>query len=115
MFKEMAALANLMKNANQIVGQAGEMKARLAAMRIEGHSQGVAVVATGDHKIVSVRISEEAHISLDRGSLEAALLAASAEALAKAREAVAQEMNGVASDLGMGGLSDAMAKFGLGR
>lgn len=105
MFNGLANLARLMSNPKVVEDQAREMRARLTALRLtaesaEGHVQ---VVATGDHRIVSVTVSE--HLSgLEKSEIEQHILAACSVALDKARQATAAELATITQNLGLPGL-----------
>lgn len=115
MFRDLAGIANLARNASMLTSKAGELKERLASIRSEGHCDGVRVEATGDHKIVRIEITEELHLTGDRTALEQRVTEACNIALKKSREAVAQEMSSMASGLGVPGVSEALAKLGIGQ
>lgn len=115
MFRDLAGIANLARNASMLTSKARELKQRVASIRSEGCCEGVRVEATGDHKIVRIEIAEEFHVAADRAALEQRVAEACNVALKKAREAVAQEMSSMASGLGVPGIGEALAKLGIGQ
>ena len=117
MFKGLANIAQLMKQASDIQARMGEMKQKLAEIRTEGTAGAgeVTVEATGDQRVLSCRISPALAASGDVGRLERLVTEAVNDALHKARQIAAQQMAGAAGDSGIPGLGDAVAKFGLGQ
>lgn len=114
MFKGFSDVANLMKQAREIQGRASEMKTRLAQVRVEGTAGGgmVVVEASGDQKITGCRIEPSLLAGGDQEMLEDLMVSAANQALEKAREAAANEMQQLAGGLDFPGLSEAMEKIG---
>ena len=112
MFKEMAAAANLLKNAPLIASEASAMKQRLSSMRIVGDHAGVSVVVSGDHQVVQVSISEAVHSAVGRETLEQSLAEACNVAPRQARDAGGKEMKGMARGLGIGGIAETLLSLG---
>ncbi len=98
-------MARLLSNPQELRDQAEDMKSRLAKMRLQGEAaEGrVQVEASGDHRILSVRI-DDVLMSTDRETMEGHILAACNSALEKAREATARELSQLTSGLGLPGL-----------
>ena len=105
MFNGLANMARLMANPKAAQDQAQEMRTRLAEMQLtansaEGHVQ---VVATGDHRIISVTVSEQLS-GLEKSEIEQHILSACSAALDKARQATASELATITQHLGLPGL-----------
>jgi DNA-binding YbaB/EbfC family protein len=113
MFKGIANIAQLMRQAQQMQAKFGEMKDELATVRTEGSSGGglVVVEATGELKITSIRIEESLASGGDREMMEELVLAAVNQALDRAREAAAEKMKSAAGDIP--GISDLLSQSGL--
>lgn len=113
MFKGLANIASLMRNAQEIQAKAGEIRERLAGMRVEASSGGgmVRVEATGEQKIVGIAIEDSLLNSGDRELLEDLLVSAVNQALDQSRDLAAQEMASLADGLGIPGLDEALSKF----
>jgi nucleoid-associated protein EbfC len=117
MFKGLSNLANLMKDAQQLQGRTAEMQEKLGRLKFEGRAGGemVVVTANGLQKIVSIKVEPSLLDSGDAEVLEDLLVAATNQALDKAREAIAEEMSKMmSSNFQLPGLADLMAKFGSG-
>lgn len=115
MFKELAGMASIMKQASQIQGKMSEAQKQLANVRVEGTAGAgmVTVEANGHQKVLSCRI-EDAALTGDRELLEDMIAAATNLALEKAKEAAAEAMGKVTEDMNIPGIGDALAKFGIG-
>jgi hypothetical protein len=76
----------------------------------------VTVEATGQKRVVAVRIEESLLNSDDREVVEDLIVAAVNQALEKAEQAAAGELQGAVGDLNLPGLdlNDALSKMGLG-
>jgi nucleoid-associated protein EbfC len=111
MFKQIANLAQIMKQAQAMQGRVQELKARLEAIRVTGSSGGglVEVDASGDQRILAVRIQSDA---LPRGvtGLEELVVTATNDALDRAKHAAAEVMQSATGDLG--GLGDMFPQLG---
>ncbi len=116
MFKGLSDLTNLMKQARELQGKAAEMRERLAAVRVTGEAGGgmVSVVANGAQELVSCQVEPRLLTPDDREMLEDLFVAAANQALAKAKEAAAQEMQSLAGGFQLPGLEEAMSRLGLG-
>ena len=93
-----------------------EMQEKLGEIKVEGTAGGgmVAVEATGHQKITAVRIEQSLLDDNDKEMLEDLVLAAVNQALDKAKQAAAEQMQGLTGDMDVPGLGDALEKFGLG-
>lgn len=116
MFKGIGNIASMLKQAREMQERMQEMQEVLAKRRVEGAAGGgmVTVAANGQQKILGIRIEESMLQSQDREMLEDLLVAATNQALDKAREAAAEEMSHVTGNLDLPGLGDALSKLGLG-
>lgn len=116
MFKGLGNIASMMKQAQAMQQRFGEVQESLARLKVEGSAGGglVTVEATGQLQIVSVRIDRSLSASDDREMLEDLLVAATNQALEKARTAAAEEMAKITGGLEIPGMQDALSKLGLG-
>lgn len=115
MFKGLGSLANmasLLKQAQELQGKIQEAQERI---RAEGSAGGgmVTVQANGQLKVLGMRIDPSLLESNDRELLEDLLVAATNQALEKAKEAAAREVQQATGDLNIPGLGEAMSKFGF--
>ncbi|MFK7820534.1 MAG: YbaB/EbfC family nucleoid-associated protein [Planctomycetaceae bacterium] len=116
MFKGLGNLASIMKQAQEISSKMGVMQEQLAEIRAEGTAGGgmVTVEANGHQKLLGVRIEQSLLDDNDKEMLEDLVLAATNQALDKAKQAAAEQMKGLTGDADIPGLDDALEKFGLG-
>jgi DNA-binding YbaB/EbfC family protein len=106
MFGGMGNLGNVMKQAQAIQERLAKVQAEVATKTVQASSGGgmVTVTATGGMEIVSVKIDPEVVKANDAEMLQDLVVAATNEALRKAREMVAEEMKGVTGGLQIPGL-----------
>lgn len=106
MFGGMGNLGNIMKQAQAMQERLAKVQAEVATKTVQASSGGgmVTVVATGGLEIVSVKIDPEVLKANDADMLQDLVLAATNEALRKARDMVAEEMKGVTGGLQIPGL-----------
>jgi DNA-binding YbaB/EbfC family protein len=111
MFKQIANIAQLMKQAQSMQGRLQDLKAQLEQVRVTGSADGgaVEVEASGDQRIVAVRIQDDA-LARGAGHLETLLVAATNDALDRAKLAAAELMQSATGDLG--GLGDIFPQAG---
>jgi DNA-binding YbaB/EbfC family protein len=118
MFGALGNIASLLKNAPEMMrqmremqGRAEELKEQLSKVRVEGSAGGgmVRVEANGHLKVVNVSVEETLLSAADREMLEDLLVAATNQALEKAREALTAEMSKLAGNLP---ISDMLSRFG---
>ena len=116
MLKGLGNLASIYKQAQEIQGRMSEMQDKLGRLRVQGVAGGgmVTVDANGQQKILDVHVEPSLLQTGDAELLEELLVAASNQALEKAREAAAQEMSKLTGDINIPGLSEAISKMGLG-
>jgi hypothetical protein len=102
----MKGLGDLMKQAQRMKVEMDRIQAEVAAKTVEGSAGGgmVAVVANGKGEILSVRIDPEVARGEDLEMLQDLVMAATNDALRKARELLAQEVSRVAGGLSLPGL-----------
>jgi DNA-binding YbaB/EbfC family protein len=114
MLKGLGNIAQLMKQAGEMQGRMSEMKENLGKIQVEGTAGGgmVTVKATGHQKILTINIDPS--VLDDQEMLEDLFIAAVNSALYKAKTAAAEEMQGIAGNMEIPGLSDALSKMGLG-
>jgi len=106
MFGGMGNLGNIMKQAQAMQERLAKVQAEVAMKTVQASSGGgmVTVVANGGLEIVSVKIDPEILKANDADMLQDLVLAATNEALRKARDMVAEEMKGVTGGLQIPGL-----------
>ncbi len=113
MFKGLGNIAALMKQAQEMQGRMSEMQESLAQLRVDGSAGGgmITVEANGQQKILAVHIEESLLESHDQEMLEDLLVAATNQALEKARETAAQEMSALTGEINIPGLNEALSKI----
>lgn len=94
-------MSELLKQAQQMQQRMAELQRELARRTAEGTAGGgmVTVVATGELRILEVRIEPELLASGDRAMLQDLVAAASNQALAAAQRMVQEEMQKAAGPL----------------
>lgn len=99
-------LGGLMKQAQAMQEQMAKIQEQAAAKRVTGTAGGgmVTVTASGAMEVVSVTIDPEVAKTGDVEMLQDLIVAASNDALRKAREMVAEEMKAVTGGLRIPGL-----------
>jgi DNA-binding YbaB/EbfC family protein len=117
MFKGLSNLASLMRSAHEMQSRMAELQESLRQLRVEGSAGGgmVKVEVNGQQQVLSCRIEPELFGSGDREVLEDLIVAATNQALEKAKAAAAQEMSKLAGDVDLTGLGDMLEKFGMGQ
>ena len=112
MFKELAALTNLMKNAGDIQKQMGDSKERLTQATVEGRSScgRVTVTVNGKMDVLAVRFASEPHEIGSKNGVEALVREAVNDGIRKAKDLAAAEMKSVADGLGLP--PELLEKFG---
>ncbi|MCL2558707.1 MAG: YbaB/EbfC family nucleoid-associated protein [Treponema sp.] len=97
----------LMKNAQKLQEQMNDAKARMGDMRCAGSSGGgmVEVEINGMFELLSIKIAPEIAGSGDAEMMQDLILAASASAHEKMREAMSSEIGAMAQEAGLSGLS----------
>jgi nucleoid-associated protein EbfC len=99
-------MANLMKQAQAMQAQMAKLQEEAAAKTVVGSAGGgmVTVTANGGMEIVNVMINPEAAKGGDVDMLQDLVLAASNDALKKARQMVADQMKSVTGGMNIPGL-----------
>lgn len=99
-------MANLVKQAQAMQAQMAKLQEEAATKTVTGTAGGgmVSVTANGGMEIVSVMINPEAVKSGDVDMLQDLVLAASNDALKKARQMMADQMKSVTGGMNIPGL-----------
>jgi DNA-binding YbaB/EbfC family protein len=99
-------MANLMKQAQAMQAQMAKLQEEAATKTVTGTAGGgmVSVTANGGMEIVSVAINPEAAKGGDVDMLQDLVLAASNDALKKARQMMADQMKSVTGGMNIPGL-----------
>ncbi len=110
MFKGLGDLTSMIRQAQQMGGKLEEVSRRLKSKRATASAGAgmVEVEVNGLGEVLSVKIDPAL---TDREMLEDLLPAAVNLAVQKSKELHQQEMQAIAEDMNMPGLSEAMAKF----
>lgn len=116
MFKGLMDIASLMNQAREIQGRMGEMQETLKKLRVQGSAGGemVTVEVNGAQQVLSCRIDPSLFQTSDQEMIEDLIVAATNQALDKAKQAAAEEMSKISGGLNVPGLKDALANLGLG-
>ena len=116
MLKGLGNLASLMKQAQEMQGQMEQLQVNLGRLKVEGSAGGgmVTVQVNGQQKVLSVTLDESLIESNDREMLEELLVAATNQALDKAKQSASEEMSKLAGGIDLPGLGEALSKLGLG-
>ena len=111
MLKNLANLASIMRQAQQMGGQMQEVAQQLRGQRVSGSAGGgmVEVEANGLGEVLQVRIDAKLE---DREMIEDLLPAAVNQALNKAKQLHMESMQSMTEGLEIPGLSDALAQMG---
>jgi nucleoid-associated protein EbfC len=112
MFKGISNFTQMLRQAQDMQSRLGEMKAQLEQIREQGEAGAglVTVEATGDMRIVSCRVEPSLLAGGDREMLEELVVSATNQALERARQAAAAQMQAATSSIP--GMSDLLSKFG---
>jgi nucleoid-associated protein EbfC len=112
MFKGIASFAQMMRQAGELQSRFGEMKDRLGQIREQGSAGAglVIVEATGDMRITSCRIDPALLADADGEMLEELVVSAANQALERARQVAAEQMQSATVDIP--GLSDLISRMG---
>jgi nucleoid-associated protein EbfC len=103
MFKEIGAIASMLKNLPKIRGEMEQLQGRLGQIVVEGDAGGgmVKVKVNGHMEVQKCVLSDEAIKLNDKELLEDLIAAACNQAIQKARTQVAEETSKVATGLGV--------------
>ena len=112
MFNDMGAMFKLLANKDKLAGEMAKLQQTIGQITAEGNAGGglVTVKVTGRMEIVSCRLSDDA-MRLNTEMLEDLVVAATNQALNKAREQLAAETQKMAASVGippsmLGGLAN---------
>jgi nucleoid-associated protein EbfC len=116
MFKGLANLAQIIKQAQEAQSRMSEMKERLGLLTVQGAAGGglVMVEMNGRQEVLSCRIDESLLRPEDREVIEDLVVSATNEALRKVQAATASEFSQLAGGLDLGAMKDALGDLGLG-
>ena len=116
MFKGLANLAQMMKQAQEAQSRMGEMKERLGQMKVQGTAGGgfVTLEMNGHQEVLGCQIDESLLRPEDREMVEDLVVAAVNEALRKVRDAAADEFSKVAGGLDLEAMKDMLGGLGSG-
>ncbi len=108
--KDLGNIGSIVKQAQQMQGRMNEMQENLGKLRVEGSAGGgmVRVEATGQQTLVGFHIEKSL---LESGDL---LLAATNQALEKAKETATQELGKLTGGMELPGLGDVLSQLGPG-
>ena len=114
MFKGLANLAQIMKQAQEAQSRMGELKERLGRLTVEGAAGGglVKVEMNGQQEVLGCQIDESLLRPEDREMLEDLVVAATNEALRKLKEATAEQFSQIAGGMDLGAMKDMLGGLG---
>jgi DNA-binding YbaB/EbfC family protein len=114
MFKGLANLAQIMKQAQEAQSRMGELKEKLARLTVEGAAGGglVKVEMNGQQEVLGCRIDESLLRPEDREMVEDLVVAATNEALRKLKEATAEQFSQIAGGMDLGAMKDMLGGLG---
>src|SRR5262249_36972443 len=103
MFREIGQFAGLMGKLPRIKEEMAKLQRRLTELTAEGQAGGgmVSVKVNGHFAVVACKLSDDAMHLNDRELLEDLILAATNQAIDRARQLVASETSRMAADLGL--------------
>lgn len=112
MFKGIANLASMIKNARQIGGKMREATEALKSQRAKGTAGGgmVEIEVNGLQEVLACRIDPNLLEQNDRELLEDLITAAANQALTQARQLYAEAMRAAAGGLNIPGLEDTLSE-----
>lgn len=113
MFKDLANLGNLMRQAQQSLGRADEIKEKLKNQRVTATSGGgmVEVEMNGVGQMLRLTIEPELVEKNEREMLEDLIPAAVNDAIAKAKQLHVEEMKSLTDGINIPGLDSAIERF----
>lgn len=109
----LSALGSLLRNAGEIGDRMKQLSDKLRESRVRGSAGGgmVEVEMNGVVELLSVRIDPELIAKNDRELIEDMIVAAVNQAIAKAKQAHADEIRAMTSGVDIPGLEQAMGNF----
>ena len=113
MFRGLANLGSILKQAQQIRGQMGDMAEKLKARRATGSAGGgmVEMEVNGLMEVLRCSIDESLAAGGDRELLEDLVMAAMNETIRKGKELHAEVLQELTGGIPLPGLQDALSKF----
>ena len=113
MFKGLANIGNIMKQAQEMGGKMEEMNAQLRQQRATANAGGgmVEVEVNGLGEVLRLTIDPALIENNERDMIEDLVPAAVNQAIKKSHELRAEAMKGLTSGMELPGLDDAIAKF----
>ena len=113
MFKGLANIGNIMKQAQEMGGKMEEMNAQLRQQRATANAGGgmVEVEVNGLGEVLRLTIDPTLIENNERDMIEDLVPAAVNQAIKKSHELRAEAMKGLTSGIELPGLDDAIAKF----
>ena len=114
MFKGLANLAQIMKQAQAAQSRMGELQERLGRLQVEGSAGGglVKVEMTGQQEVLGCQIDESLLRPEDREMLEDLVVSATNEALRKVKEAATDEFSQLAGGVDLSAMKDMLGGLG---
>jgi DNA-binding YbaB/EbfC family protein len=116
MFKGLANLGSMMKQAAEMQGKMEEMQENLKKLRVSGTAGGgmVSVEVNGQFQAVACKIDPGLFQDGDQEMVEDLMVSAMNQAIEKAKLLAAEEMNRITGGLNLPGMQEMLSKFGLG-
>ena len=116
MFKGLGNMAALLRQAQEMQARVREMQERLGTLRVDGTAGGgmVTVTVNGQQKVLACRIEPSLLSAGDAEVVQDLVVAATNQALDKARETAQDELSKISGGMDVPGLGDALSKLGLG-
>ena len=113
MFKELAGLGSLMKQAQEITGRMQGLNEQMRQLRATGSAGGgmVEIEVNGLMEVLGCRIDEGLIAQGDRELLEDLIVTAVNQATAKGKQLHGEAMGEITGSLNVPGLEDVMGKF----
>ena len=113
MFKDLANLGNLMRQAQQSLGRADEIKEKLKGERVTAQAGGgmVEVEVNGVGQMLRLKIEPQLVENNEREMLEDLIPAAVNDALAKAKQLHVEEMKTLTDGFNIPGLESTIERF----
>ncbi|GAB6166231.1 YbaB/EbfC family nucleoid-associated protein [Thermostilla marina] len=109
----LSALGSILRNAGEIGERMKKMSDRLREMRLQSSAGGgmVEIETNGLLEVLSVKLDPELVARQDRELMEDLLVGAMNQAIAKAKQAHAEEIRAMTNGLEIPGLDQAMGTF----
>ena len=116
MFKGLANIVQMMKQAQEAQSRMGEMQERLGRLQVQGSAGGglVTIDMNGHQEVLRCRIDDSLLRPDDREMVEDLVVAAVSEALRKIRDAAGEEFSQVTGGIDLGAMRDMLGGIGSG-